>query len=725
MLPPATHLLALALVQAAGQGDSQTLDLTPVQLPRIEIRAPRLESGSTRPLTQVTVVSGEQLIATGERSLPGMIGSATGVWIQETNLGGGSPFIRGLTGNQILLVIDGMRINDSTTRFGPNQVLNGIDPSIVERVEVIRGPASVLYGSDAIGGVVAIWTRGRAPSMAGGVEGVRAEQRAELQSQTEGWRGSANVSDAGERLGWFVSGAWQDWGDLRAGDGEVQEFTGYSGGELFGSATFDLGRDQSLRWSSRLHRDEDVPRTDKLIDGFATSIGGAPTPAPSVLYQFALQEYVRHQLTWTDSEPGPLADEMQVRLSARRTREVRERIDVSNLDRFRVEADEVLTFAVGVDWRRDLGRGHLLTWGLDASDDAVESGRVDTTISTGVAAAKDGRFPTSASYSQLGLFAQDEFGLGELVDLTLGLRYSRYDFEFDPRLGAPVGLPISSGGEGQFDQLTASLQAAADFLEQFRLGGTVAQGFRAPNLADLSQINTFGGGLEVGSTDLEPEQSLYSELALDYRGDGVEAGVAVFHNEITDAIGRQFDAAATAAYQAADPVNNVEDVYLLVNRDRVVIWGAEARGSARLGGPDSPFRVDGALAYQRGQQYSDVDPAADDVPYRRVPPLNGRLALAWAPEGRRGSALERVRLVTRFADRQDRLAPGDISDPRIDPDGTPGWAVLDLGFEGRLGVWDGTWNLVLQNLLDRNYRVHGSGFDAPGFGATLQLSWAF
>jgi outer membrane receptor protein involved in Fe transport len=81
--------------------------------------------------------------------------------------------------------------------------------------------------------------------------------------------------------------------------------------------------------------------------------------------------------------------------------------------------------------------------------------------------------------------------------------------------------------------------------------------------------------------------------------------------------------------------------------------------------------------------------------------------------------------VTRFADRQDRLAPGDIADPRIDPDGTPGWVVLDLGFEGRLGVWDGTWDLVLQNLLDENYRVHGSGFDAPGFGATLQLSWAF
>jgi outer membrane receptor protein involved in Fe transport len=687
------------------------------------VRAPRYDRTATQPSTQVSVVSGDDLRATGERSLPRMIGAATGVWIQETNLGGGSPFIRGLTGNQILIVIDGVRINDSTTRFGPNQNLNGIDPSIVDRVEVIRGPAAVLYGSDAIGGVVAIWTRSRMPNAEGDDGRIRAEQRIEAQSQTRGYRGSMNVSGVEGDLGWFVSGAYQQWDDLRAGDGETQDFTGYSGGELFGSADLALGRGRHLRWATRWHRDEDVPRTDRLIEGFPDA-DGTPNPPVALLWQFALQEYTRHQVTYSDTDLGGFADEMQLRLSYRRALEVRERIDVSNTDRFRVETDEVETVAVGGDWKRAVGASQLFTWGFDAAVDEVGSARTNQTISTGALAEADGRFPGDSQYRRLGLFVQDEIFALDPVDVTLGLRYSAYDFDFDPRLDAPAGLPISDGADGSFDQLTASLQAATDLSETVRLSGTLAQGFRAPNLADLSQINSFGSGLEVGNPDLDPEQSLYGELAIDYREDGVQFGLAGYYNDISDAIARQFDQAATDAFQAADPVNNTEDVFLLVNRDKVVVFGLEAQTRLRVGDANSPWTIDGTLALQRGTQYSD-DPAVNGTPYRRIPPLNGQLGVTWAPLERQGTNLERVRFSTRFAGDQDRLSPGDISDPRIDPDGTDSWAVLAIEVGGTLGVWDGRWSLFLDNLLDTNYRVHGSGFDAPGFGATLALQWSF
>ena len=685
------------------------------------VRAPRTDRVSTQLSTQVTVATAEELAATGERSLPRMIGAATGVWIQETNLGGGSPFIHGLTGNQVLLVIDGVRINDSTTRFGPNQNLNGIDPSIVERVEVVRGPASVLYGSDAIGGVVSIWTRSRFPSTSRGEQGLRAELRASLQSQTDGLRASMNVSDAGEDVGWFLSGSYQRWNDLEAGDGETQDFTGYDGGELFGSATFELGDRQLLRWSSRYHRDNDVPRTDKLVPGFPTAVGGPPTAPSSILWRFAEQEYLRHQLTYTDRVGGDFADENEWRLSFRRAREVRERIDVSNLDRFRRESDQVLTVGLAADWKKDLDGQQRLTWGFDADLDDIDSGRTNTTISTGAVSPADGRFPPDADYLRLGAFIQDEIVAFDPFDVTVGLRYSRYDFDFDPLQSDPVGLPVSGGGEGDFDQLTASLAVAGDVSERLRIGGTLAQGFRAPNLADLSQVNTFGGGIEVGNPDLEAEQSLYGELAADYYGERFDLGLAVFHNDISDVITREFDAQLTADYLAA--TGETDGVFQLVNRDKVTVWGVDLRTRVRFG-DDSPWSVEGNVAYQRGQQYSD-DPASNDLPYRRIPPLHGRVTLDWAPLSRIGSSLERVRFLTTFADDQSRLAPGDISDPRIDPDGTPGWVVFGLGFDGRLGVWGGRWSLLVDNLLDKNYRVHGSGFDAPGFGATLALEWSF
>ena len=150
-------IFALILAALAGPGQD-------VELPTTLITAPRSQRTVTTTDAKQIVVSGEQIIATGERSLPRALGRAAGVWIQETNLGGGAPVVRGLIGNKILILVDGVRLNDSTTRYGPNQSLNSIDPATVERIELLRGSSSVLYGSDAIGGVIAIWTRRARPT---------------------------------------------------------------------------------------------------------------------------------------------------------------------------------------------------------------------------------------------------------------------------------------------------------------------------------------------------------------------------------------------------------------------------------------------------------------------------------------------------------------------------------------------------------------------------------
>ncbi|QDU66310.1 TonB-dependent receptor plug domain-containing protein [Engelhardtia mirabilis] len=698
-----------------------------VELEPMVVRAPRSDRTATQPSTQVSVATAQELAATGERSLPRMIGAATGVWIQETNLGGGSPFVRGLTGNQILILVDGVRLNDSTTRFGPNQSLNSIDPTTVERVEVVRGPASVLYGSDAIGGVVAIWTKGRRPERLGGHDGLEGSVGTELQSASSGLRTWAQTSGASPDFGWLVGGSWQKWNDLRAGGGEIQDFTGYSGFSLFGAGELALDDYSSLRWTSRLQREDDVPRTDKLVVGFPTSVGGAPTPASSLLWDYDLQQYQSHVLAYTDEHRGGFADRMQWRFSVRERIEERERIDFSNTDRFRFESDEVLTLGVAADWRKQLGPEHLLTWGFDLDVDDVQSERVDTTISTGVATAKDGAFPPDADYLRSGIFVQDEVSSLDPVDLTLGLRYSYFDFGFDPLTSDPVGLPVSGGGSGSFDELTASAQAATNVASNARLSATLAQGFRAPNLSDLSKVDSFGGGVEVGNPDLDPERSLFHELALDMWGEGWDGGIAAFYNDVSNVIGRRFDPTLTADYQAA--TGSTDDVYQLANQDNLVVWGLEGRWHQRLGAVDSPWSMNGNLMFARGRTYG-VDPltgddSLDDQPYSRIPPLHGQLGLGWSPLERVGKFVETIRFQSVFAARQDQLAPSDIADPRIDPTGTDGWMVFNVGFEGVLGSTEGRWSLLLSNLTDANYRVHGSGFDAPGIGATLGLSWSF
>ena len=101
------------------------------------------------------------------RTTPEALQGMSGVFVQKTNHGGGSPFVRGLTGNQVLMLVDGIRLNNSTFRYGPNQYLNTIDPYSIDRIEVAKGTGSVQYGSDAMGGVIQVFTKEPAFSVDG------------------------------------------------------------------------------------------------------------------------------------------------------------------------------------------------------------------------------------------------------------------------------------------------------------------------------------------------------------------------------------------------------------------------------------------------------------------------------------------------------------------------------------------------------------------------------
>ena len=179
--------------------------------PEILVTAPRDERPATAAAGNVTVLTAEDLARTGERSLPRMIEKAagTGLWLQETNLGGGAPILRGFIGEKILVVIDGVRLNDASTRLGPNQSLNTIDPGIVERVEILRGPGSVQYGSDAIGGTILIWTKRRLPGGAdahGAANGLHVGLEGVYQSVNSGYRLSPSVA-------WSSTKSNSSWGE--------------------------------------------------------------------------------------------------------------------------------------------------------------------------------------------------------------------------------------------------------------------------------------------------------------------------------------------------------------------------------------------------------------------------------------------------------------------------------------------------------------------------------
>jgi outer membrane cobalamin receptor len=167
--PHSLNALFLALTIFSGQPCAADNEPTPEMV----VTATRVEREVFNTPQAVTVLDDLAVEQANTGTTPDILSGTTGVLIQKTNSGGGSPFIRGLTGKQVLILVDGVRVNNSYYRFGPHQYLNTIDPDLVERIEVVRGPTSVLYGSDALAGVINVITRKRVDfSDARGAEGL-------------------------------------------------------------------------------------------------------------------------------------------------------------------------------------------------------------------------------------------------------------------------------------------------------------------------------------------------------------------------------------------------------------------------------------------------------------------------------------------------------------------------------------------------------------------------
>jgi hypothetical protein len=196
-------------------------------------------------------------------------------------------------------------------------------------------------------------------------------------------------------------------------------------------------------------------------------------------------------------------------------------------------------------------------------------------------------------------------------------------------------------------------------------------------------------------------------------------GTALFYNQIDDAIGARL-------IDPGDPNTPGDEVYQRDNVGELRYVGAELIGQTKLGGEQSPWLARAIAETVWGRQYDDFEDQATgeepfwDVPARRVPPFHGLLGLRYEPTGGLWK-LGWAELSYPWAAEQNELNPGDVADPRIDPDGTDSWNTVDLDVGGPIGAptQGSTWWIGLHNLFDASYRIHGSGIDAPGFGVVV------
>ena len=633
---------------------------------------------------------------------PDALAELPGVHMQKTNLGGGSPFIRGLTGKQILILVDGIRLNNSTFRFGPNQYLNTVDPYVTKQMEVVFGPGSVLYGSDALGGVVNIRTQ--QPGEVNRSAGARVYQRVATAEQSTVTR--IDVDGMVGKVALIAGGAYKRFGNLRAGSGAspvgaidedgVQPFTGYDEINVNAGILVPTNRKGTFRVNYFFTRQDDVPKSNNLIinDYYDT---------PDIENSFAPQQLHFGYLKFDQAIDGFITSlEANASLNVQTEGRQRRRAQRDYTD---FSEDEITSLGAGVQVKSRPWNRQTLSAGIDLyHDDISSSGYREQ--DDGSVTDQRGRFPDGTTYTTLGAFLQDQVTLAHQWTMNLGLRFSQ--FNISSNLG---GIQIATLGtldevNNTYSDLTWSMEHLVKVHPNVNLFANISRGFRAPNVDDLAVDGAWDSGRDVPNPDIEPEQVIQYEAGVKVDRGNLSLGLSLFENRFSDLIQRAFlDVGVDGEEGTGD------DLFQFENVAKAAIRGGELSGQWLLVSTNRGFfRISGQASYIWGKSLED------DSPIRRIPPPLGRLGLRW-DQGVNDSWIEAF---ARGALKQDRLSGGDIRDERIPEGGTPGWITLNLRGGFRLSRHMAL-NIGLENITNTRYRFHGSGIDAPGFNVVAGL----
>lgn len=696
---------------AQGSGDtpaaldtSAALSNAPVRMSPIIVTATRTEEEPFAVPYSVDVVSAADFERKLPRTTPEALRELPSIMLQKSGHGQGSPYLRGFTGFRTLMLVDGIRLNNSTFRDGPNQYWSMIDALSLDRMEVVRGPSSVLYGSDAIGGTVNAISTGRTSYGDGFDWNARTFYRYSSAEQSRVGRIEAS-GQYDHELGFHVGVSPKTFGEFRGGeDVGTQRKTGYD--ELDWDAKLDyfVTPNSHFTYGHQTVNMDDAWRTHSTIFGKSWEGTTVGSDRKRTFDQGRDLDYLQYH---AEALPG-FVEAMHFSVSYHRQDETENRVRSTGIQE--IQTVDVQTLGVSAQFESPSPVGRLV-YGAEYYHDWVDSSFHRYNAAGDLIQVRvQGPVADDATYDLVGAYVEDQIPLAnDRLQLILGGRYTHAQVDAnkirDPSTGATYSLNDS------WDNVVGSarLLYKLDAEDHSALFVGASQGFRAPNLSDLTRWDA-DWGLEVPSPGVDPEQFLSLEAGGRVRYERFAAGATFFHTFIDDMIMR----VPTGETNSGVPVVTKQ------NSGEGYIQGVELSGSVAL---HRDWTLWANFTWMEGEVESPVMVGgAEETSYlSRLMPLTVNSGLRWQHPRWRVWA----EFAATFAADADKLAPNDNLDTqRIPPGGTPSYTVYHL----RAG-WNpchyATISAALENLTNEDYRIHGSGVNEPGRNLIIAADFRF
>ncbi len=619
------------------------------------------------------------------QTLPAALRGESGVFIQETTPGQGTPIIRGLLGSSTVMIIDGMRLNNALFRPAPNQYFALVDQNNVDDIQLIRGASPTLFGNSAIGGVVIVRTpipqfNTSTWTWDGTLQGIF--QSADLSSMTR-----LALKGGFQGLGLSGGFTYQGHNDLRAGgDSGRQSPSDY---ETFaGDGKLFIGDEyQSFLLNVQFLEQPKNPRVDQLHAGF-----GQDQPSASDFFFEPNNRLFIHG-RYLHNLSSFFFDRLEANLSFQEINDDRRIRDFGSIEVDREEnRDRLLEFNLNVfsHWEEHA----IFRYGVQVLRDEVRSRRKRQNVVTGDTLSVPSRFANHSSMTTGAAYLQTTIPLSSLWEVTVGGRWSYVDIEV-PKADRSVGTHLSIA------ELTGDVGSVFHLTESVNLVSNLGRAVRTPNVFDLSTLGARPGNrFNVPNTDLGAEKAWSLDSGIKWKTPQISGELIGFLIKVEDKIESVPTGTITSDGRVVVQNANLSEVTIM-GFETGFLWRWDVQGE-----------VFGNLTFTWGEETTR---GGQTNPSDRIPPIYGRFGGAYQI-----TPSFRVESFLRFANRQDRLSPRDRSDPRINPDGTPGWVTLN--FRSSYDLGSGLIaRLSLLNALDQPYREHGSGINASGINAIFSI----
>ena len=498
-----TVLVFIVSISTYAQNDSAIL------LQDVMVTATRNKQASLLSPYSVSKLSMQGLQQFQPRTSPEALVGTAGVFVQKTNHGGGSPFVRSLTGNQNLLMIDGIRLNNATYRYGPNQYFNTIDLFSVGSIEVARGTGSVQYGSDAMGGVIQVFTKdpnfSEKSKWSGNITGRVLSNEAE-------YTGRAELVYSTAKTALQVGYTSRKFGDLPGGDTTgIQHPSGYKENAFDIKFKWQLNNQWLLTAEHQQLQQNNVPLYHRVaLENFA-------------YYQFDPQQrqlsYIRMEGKFAD----PIFSKISFTASSQLNKERRTYLRVGNSNRF-VEDDKVKTIGITADIFSTFHTNWTANTGVEFYNDAVNSSKQQISTITGNISNQRGLYPNNASMQNFSLYSLHHLALGKFT-VEAGVRYNALQIEVDTAIVKPSSLVFNAALLYQISK-TQSVYAS------------YSTGYRAPNIDDMGTLGLVDFRYEIPAYGLKPEKTYNTELGYKIQTQKLQLSMALYYMHLSNIINR-------------------------------------------------------------------------------------------------------------------------------------------------------------------------------------------